>query len=164
MPVVRVGQRHRGGGGRPPGAAGGGEVDGLTATDGLLRPALEAAVAVARTGEEAVPARPAPAALRPFLQFARLPARALTAARRVLDADGDFRERVVGEVSEEEVGRAGWLFLRRPAGWEEELEALLRAASDAEAEQAERRAEGDARRRLGIAEETARRAEEAAAE
>ena len=119
---------------------------------------------MARAGEEAVPARPAPPALRPFLQFTRLPARALVAARRVLEADEGFRERVVEEVSEDEVGRAGWIFLRRPPGWEAELDELARAAAEVEAEVAERRAEGDARRRLGIAEETARRAEEAAAE
>jgi predicted RNA-binding protein with PIN domain len=173
MPVVRVGEGRRGGGRDPAGRAGcagragptrTGKVDRLTAADGLLRPALEAAVAVARAGEDAVPARPAPPALRPFLQFARLPARALVAARRVIDADEAFRERVVEEVSEHEVGRAGWIFLSRPPGWEEELDELSRAATEAEAEEAERRAEGDARRRLGIAEETARRAEEAAAD
>ena len=119
---------------------------------------------MARAGEDAVPARPAPPALRPFLQFARLPTQALVTARRVLDADDGFRERVLEEVSEDEVGRAGWLFLSRPQGWEEELDELSRVVAEAEAEQAERRAEGDARRRLVIAEETVRRAEEAAAE
>jgi predicted RNA-binding protein with PIN domain len=123
---------------------------------------LEAALTVARAGEEAVPAQSAPVSLRPFLQFTRLPGRALVVARKALDGDEGFRVRVVQEVSEAGVGRAGWLFLTRPPGWEADLEALVQEAEKDRAEAAERRSEGEARRRLAGAEETARRAEEAA--
>jgi predicted RNA-binding protein with PIN domain len=120
-------------------------------------------VAVARAGADATPTVPAPAALRPFLHFSRLPATALQAARRVLDADEAFRARVAEDVSEAEVGRAGWLFLDRPDGWEEDLDTLVRRSETDRAEAAERRAEHDARRRLAAVEAAARRAEEDAA-
>src|SRR5262249_14494635 len=85
LPLVRLGV---GGRGARAGRHRQREVTGLTAADDLvIRPALEAAVAVARAGEEEVPVRPAPSALRPFLQFSRLPARARSAARRVLEGD-----------------------------------------------------------------------------
>jgi len=121
-------------------------------------------VALARAGEDAVPGEPAPMALRPFLQFARLPAPALVAARRVLDADERFRARVADEVAEEEVGRAGWLFLTRPEGWQDALDALVRNADDARAQALDRRAENEARRRLAAVEAAAKRAEEVADE
>jgi predicted RNA-binding protein with PIN domain len=157
--VVRVGQRSR--------AAGGGALDGerLTpAAESLLRPALEAAVAVARAGEDATPIEPPPPALRPFLHFAKLPRPALVAARRVLDSDDEFRARVLDTVTEGDVGRSGWLYLTRPEGWEKELAELVGEAADAEERQAGRRAEGDARKRLAGAETARRRAEEAAVE
>jgi predicted RNA-binding protein with PIN domain len=133
------------------------------AADTLLRPALEAAMAVARAGEEATPAEPPPTALRPFLQFAKLPRPALTAARRVLDNDDEFRARVLDAVTESDVGRSGWIYLARPEGWEDELAAMLADAEDAGAAAGERRAEGDARKRLAGAEAARRRAEEAVA-
>lgn len=121
-------------------------------------------MAVARAGEDAVPVEPAPVALRPFLQFARLPAPALVAARRVLDADEAFRARVAEEVSEEVVGRAGWLFLARPDGWEDDLDALVQGAEESRAAVADRRAENEARRRLAAVEAAAKRAEDVAVE
>jgi len=133
------------------------------AGESLLRPALEAAVAVARAGDEATPIEPPPPALRPFLHFAKLPRPALVAARRVLDGDDDFRARVVEAVTESDVGRSGWIYLSRPDGWEDELAALLADAEDAGAAAGERRAEGDARKRLAGAEAARRRAEDAAA-
>ncbi|MEA2974143.1 MAG: hypothetical protein QOG82_2601 [Actinomycetota bacterium] len=133
------------------------------AGDTLLRPALEAAVAVARAGEEATPIEPPPPALRPFLHFAKLPRPALVAARRVLDADEEFRARVLESVSESDIGRSGWIYLARPDGWEDELAALLAHAEDAGAAAGEKRAEGDARKRLAGAEAARRRAEDAAA-
>jgi predicted RNA-binding protein with PIN domain len=128
-----------------------------------LRPALEAAVAVARAGEDDIPVQAAPSALRPFLNFTKLPARALVAARRTLDGDEDFRARVASEVSEESVGRAGWLFLTRPDGWQADLDALAQQHERKRAGVADHRAEDSARRRLGTAEGIARRAEAAAA-
>ena len=101
------------------------------ALDKLLRPALEAAVAVARAGEEDTPVVPAPPSLRPFLHFAKLRGQAVVAARKAVDGDDDFRARVAEAVDEEEVGRAGWLWLTRPEGWEAELEALEQDVAEA---------------------------------
>ncbi|MGI9033075.1 MAG: NYN domain-containing protein [Acidimicrobiales bacterium] len=129
----------------------------------MLRPALQAAVSVARAGEEALPVRPAPPALRPFLQFAKLPPRALVAARRALDADEELRTQVADAVSEDEVGTPGWLFLTRPEGWQDDLANLARQAADERAEVAARRADSVARRRADAAEGATRRAEEAVA-
>ncbi len=164
-------------GGRPGGvcAAGGlGARAGARATEGarglttaaldkLLRHALEAAVAVARAGEEATPVVPAPVPLRPFLQFAKLPARAVDATRRAIDTDDDFRARVAEVVAEDDVGRAGWLWLTRPPGWEGDLESLQRGVTEAGAADADRRVENEARRRLAGAEAAVKRAEAAAA-
>ena len=91
----------------------------------LLRPALEAAFVVARAGLEVVPPVPPPASLRPFLSFRKLSGRALERARRVLDDDDAFRERVRDAVDRDDVGEAGWLLLDRPPGWEERLAELL---------------------------------------
>ena len=66
----------------------------LTTPDARLRRALTAAMEVARDGEMSTPPVRAPTGLLPFLRFARLPAAALSAARRVLDADTEFRGRV----------------------------------------------------------------------
>jgi predicted RNA-binding protein with PIN domain len=90
-----------------------------------LRPALEAAFAVARAGIEATPPVAPPAALRPFLSFRRLSGRALDRAAKVLDDDEAFRARVRDAVDPDEVGDAGWLFLDRPEGWQERLDDLL---------------------------------------
>ena len=58
-------------------------------------------------------------ALRPFVQFtAKVPAAAFRAARRVLDEDPMFRARVATVATEELVGQAGSLYVRRPEGWE----------------------------------------------
>lgn len=133
------------------------------ALDKLLRPALEAAVRVARFGEEDTPVVPAPVALRPFLNFAKLSTSAVSAARRAVDNDENFRARVAEDVSEREVGRAGWLWLTRPDGWQEELDALASGVAEAGQAKAERQAENEARRRLEGAEAATRRAEAAAA-
>ena len=118
---------------------------------------------MARVGEEATPAVPAPVQLRPFLQFAKLPGKALDATRRALDTDEEFRGRVAEVVSEQDVGRAGWLWLTRPPGWEDDLESLQRGATEAGAAAADRRAENEARRRLAGAEAAVQRADAAAA-
>ena len=131
--------------------------------DSLVRPALEAAVAVARAGEDDEPVEPAPPALKPFLKFAKLPARALPVARRVLDSDDVFRSRVVDSVSEADVGRPGWIYLSRPPGWEEELAVLAHRQEQAREGVEERKAERGAVKRAARAEEAARRAEEQAA-
>lgn len=166
LPLVRHRFRHRGAAGER----------GLTTTarpdasrewpsgaDVLVRPALELALAVARAGEREQPPVPAPRALRPVLGFTRLPATALDAARRVLDDDETFRARVAETASEEELGRAAWLFLARPEGWWAELVEQAAAAEVEAATASEERAERSARHQLGRAQAAARRAEEALA-
>jgi predicted RNA-binding protein with PIN domain len=103
---------------------------------------------VARDGEMSTPPVRAPTGLLPFLRFARLPAAALSAARRVLDADTEFRGRVAEATSESVVGREGWLFLTRPDGWEDELARAAQVQTEIESAVAEERAEQDARRRV----------------
>ena len=149
---------------RDPGPACAGVGDLTPALDSLLRPALEAAVEGRpdRGGGHAG-RRPAPVALRPFLNFAKLPSRAVAAARRAVDDDDDFRARVAEDASQDEVGRAGWLWLTRPEGWQEELDAMASGVAEAGEAAAERRAENEARRRLEGAEAATRRAEAAAA-
>ncbi len=83
---------------------------------------------MARAGAEATPPVPPPAPLRPFLSFRRLSGRALERARRVLDDDEGFRQRVRDAVGPEDVGEAGWLLLDRPDGWQERLAELLDGA------------------------------------
>jgi len=118
-----------------------------------LRPALEAAVAVARLGEQATPPVPAPGALKRYLRFARLPDPALGIARRVLEDDAGFRARVGEATTEAQLGRAGWLWLTRPTGWEPEFEAIRKEANAAEVASKDDRSERDATRRLAGAEQ-----------
>lgn len=128
--------------------------------DGLLRPAAELAVELARQGRAADPPLLVPRRVLPFLRFTRLPDAALTVVRRVLDDDEDFRALVRDATSESLVGKPSWLFLDRPPGWEEELDALARRKATAEVEQAvDSQADSDAVRCLAIAEEARRRAE-----
>ena len=154
LPVVRVGPGRRG-----PRRGG--------LTEELLRSGLEAAIEVARAGEQAVPPVPAPRAVGRLLQFARLPERALAVTRRTLDEDEAFRDRVVAALlsssSEEAVGRPSWLFLTRPPGWEEELASLASAADEARAAAKAERGSASAVRRLEAAEEARGRAEAALA-
>ncbi|MGH9190270.1 MAG: NYN domain-containing protein [Acidimicrobiales bacterium] len=163
MPVVRVGRR---GGDPGRGVARDGRL--TPATENLLRPALEAAVVVARmTGDDA-PVVSAPVPLRPFLRFSRLPPRALGIVRKALDADEPFRLAVAEKASEDMVGRASWLFLHRPEGWSDELGDLAAAAESAGSEAAAARAESDAlraaRRQLAAAQGEAGRWRDQAAE
>jgi hypothetical protein len=90
----------------------------------VVRAALERALEVARAGEEADPAVPAPKELAPYLSFQKLTGPALAAVLRVLDADEAFRSRVAEETAADEVDAAGWLALTRPAGWEAVVEAI----------------------------------------
>lgn len=128
--------------------------------DGLLRPAAELAVELARQGRAADPPLLVPRRVLPFLRFTRLPDAALAVVRRVLDDDEDFRALVRDATSESLVGKPSWLFLDRPPGWEEEFDGLASRKAAAEVEQAvDSQAESDAVRSLAIAEEAGRRAE-----
>jgi len=130
----------------------------------LLRPALEWAVVVARRDASDRPARAFPTGLRPYVQFQKLPAAAMRAARSAIEDEPEFRERVAEAAGADEVGPAGWLWLTRPAGWEVafdgEVHAALARAEIADDEAATQSAE----RRLAGAEEGARRWEQRASE
>jgi len=116
---------------------------------------------VARVGLGAEPPVEPPRLLRPLLSFRRLPAQALETVRRALEDDAEFRARVAGDADEGELDRASWLFLSRPAGWEDELRRAGRAAKVAAEVAQEDREERAARRQVRGAQEAARRAEEA---
>ncbi len=73
---------------------------------------------VARDGEAAQPRTPAPTALRPLFRLTRPTPAAYRTITEVVDADEEFRVRVAEEAAEDLVGRAGWLWLTRPEGWE----------------------------------------------
>lgn len=130
---------------------------------GVIRPAVESALAVARSGLAADPVVPPPVALRPFVGFAKQTPQSLRAIARVVERDDEFRARVVEAVDEAEVGRAGWLWLARPDGWEDELESLEAESAARTADEAEAREERSASRRLSLAQAALQRAEADAA-
>ncbi len=131
----------------------------LGPSDQLLRGAAEVALAVARRRLSDDPPIPAPRRLLPFLGFAHLPERALAAFRRVLEEDEGLRSATRDATDEASVGRASWLFLDRPEGWEDELDLLGEAANEMAADVREQREGSVARRRLQAEEEVRRRAE-----
>ena len=91
-----------------------------------VRSALERAMEVARSGQEATPAVAAPKELVRYLSFQKLTGPALAAVLRALDRDDAFRQRVLDATAPGSISAAGWLALSRPAGWQE----LLRAVAD----------------------------------
>ena len=123
----------------------------------LLGPALEAAIRIIR--EAPADAVVVPTPLRPYLRFGRLPPPARHAVRSVLEADASLRGSVAGATDEQTVGRAGWLWLSRPVGWQDEFAALVAARVDAGDDERER----SARRRLRRAEQAIAALEERAA-
>ena len=129
---------------------------------GVIRRAVEAALAVARAGLTADPVVPPPPALRRYVTFAKQTPRSLDAVARVVEADDEFRARVAEAVGEDDVGRAGWLWLTRPEGWHDELAALEADESARAADAAEQREERAATRRLAATEAALARAEGAA--
>ena len=157
LPVVRHGLGGRGArpghGRRRP--THGGE---LTNPAGVVRPAVEAALEVARRGLSDDPPVAPPAGLRRYLGFTRLPTTVLQAIARVVEGDDEFRARVAREVGEADVGRAGWLWLNRPDGYLDELRKLEDEAEAVAAAEADDREERDARRRLAAAQSAADRA------
>jgi predicted RNA-binding protein with PIN domain len=116
---------------------------------------------VARVGVDANPPIPSPKPLRPLLGFARLPDRALVAVKQVLDNDEEFRSHVALAANEGELGRASYLYLTRPDGWEKEIAELEAAAAEEASSVQEEQEERSARRRLRGAEQAAQRAEQA---
>lgn len=116
------------------------------------------AIGVAREGLAAEPPVSPPRGLVPLLGFTRFPDRALAAARRVIDDDEVFRHRVRSAATEEQLGRASWLFLDRPDGWEEELSELVAAAEQAAEAAKESKAEAPLRRQMAALEANVERA------
>ncbi len=98
-----------------------------------LASVCELAYSVAREGVEATPPMDPPAPMRSYLYVAQLPRRAVSVTQRVLEEDPSFRARVAEQANEPELGRAGYLWLTRPAGWEAEYAALVADDVDAEA-------------------------------
>lgn len=97
------------------------------AFDDMLVAALELAVVVAQVGLRAVPPLEPPASLKPFLRFNhKVPRPALRVARKVLDSDEAYRQRVCLVATEELIGAGGMLFVTRPEGWEVQLAELRR--------------------------------------
>ena len=129
----------------------------------VLRRALERAIQVAASGEEQRPPVPAPRALTPLLRFRRLPDSALRRVAKVLDTDDEFRARVAAASDPDDVGPIAWLWLERPEGWQQDVDALLdEHAIDHDAPAEERSADKALRRQLEGAERRAARALEEA--
>lgn len=129
----------------------------MAASGELLRPALEAALDVARAGRSADPPVAVPPPLRQVVRMRKQTATSFEQVRRALDDDPDLRRRAAAAVDERRVGRAGWLFLTRPDGWEAELAALEAAADQRDEvvreEQEADREERRARKRVASLEE-----------
>lgn len=118
----------------------------------LLNSACRLAVDVARSGLLDQPSVPAPAPLHRVLAFRRISQTTFATIRRAVDDDDDFRQRVAAEADESDVGRAGWLWLHRPEGWEAEIDTLDASSDPASSESAAR-----LRKKLEAAEAAARR-------
>jgi predicted RNA-binding protein with PIN domain len=82
------------------------------------------------------------------MKMTRLPDRTLVTVREVMDSDRDFRDRVVKAADEDFLGRASWLWLVRPEGWEEELGGLVDEAERTDEEEEEKRTSRAAQHRL----------------
>jgi predicted nucleic acid-binding Zn-ribbon protein len=90
----------------------------------LLKPACELSYAIARDGVEGEPPVDPPDVMRSFLYVGELPGRALSLAQQAIEDDPAFRRRVADKATEDDVGRAGYLWLHRPIGWAAEFERL----------------------------------------
>lgn len=98
---------------------------------------LEAGFAVARRDGTDRTAPVPPRVLHPFLRFDRVNARVLRAVLEAVESDDVFRGRVAEVVSPDEpsagtpaADAAAWLFLVRPEGWADDLDALLAAGAE----------------------------------
>lgn len=109
---------------------------------------------MARAGLATSPPLAVPRPLLPFLRFSKLSDRAVATVRRVLEDDPTFRDHVRDAVELAGTATAldepSLLFLRRPEGWQEALEAHVAAAVGAGAVAAAERAEAAAVRQLEV--------------
>lgn len=97
-----------------------------------LRSAIEFAVLVAEEANKGKRALAYPPELKAYFGVARIPTAVLGSLRRAIDADDTFRERIAAGAVPELVDPIGLLWLRRPTGWEEQVQALLAERADAE--------------------------------
>ena len=97
-----------------------------------LRSAIEFAVLVAEEANKGKRALPYPTELKAHFGAARIPTGALGSLRRSIEADATFRERLAVGAVPELVDPIGRLWLQRPSGWEEQVQALLAERADAE--------------------------------
>ena len=93
------------------------ERNGIIMGDEMLASVCELAFDVAKEGS-------APSAMKNYLYLAQRPPRAYSVAQRALEEDTSFRARVADRATIENVGEAGYLWLHRPAGWEQRFSAL----------------------------------------
>lgn len=82
--------------------------------DEMLASVCELAFDVAKEGS-------APSAMKNYLYLAQRPLRAYSVAERALEEDAAFRARVAERATIENVGEGGYLWLHRPAGWEQRV-------------------------------------------
>lgn len=118
---------------------------------------------MARVGQAAAPPIPVPRPLRPLVRFAKLHDAALGTVRRILDEDDGFRAHVLATLDiagfRGELDEASLLFLGRPEGWEERLDALAGAAAQVAATATAERADAAASRRVEVVQGALDRAE-----
>ena len=93
------------------------ERNGIIMGDEMLASVCELAFDVAKEGS-------APSAMKNYLYLAQRPPRAYSVAQRALEEDPSFRARVAERATIENVGEAGYLWLHRPAGWEQRFSDL----------------------------------------
>ena len=113
-----------------------------------LIPSLREAWRVALDQAHDDPPVPLPAGLLPFRNF-RAESPPLPQLRAVLESDPDLRARICDALSEEEVGRVGWLWLSRPEGWEDDVASLRDERGDARYADARSGQAKEALKRLG---------------
>ena len=109
-----------------------------------------------KAGLRESPPVPPPRQLRPVLTFARLGDRALLTVATVLDSDDELRDRVRAAVNLDDIDPTACLFLERPDGWREELDAVIAEATAKSVHAGEKAEDRRATRRLAAVEEEAR--------
>jgi len=129
--------------------------------DQLVAPALELALVVARLCGQLRPPVPVPRSLRAMARFAKLPASARPAVRKVLEGDEEFRARVAAAAKEVGLPGASLAFVTRPEGWQEVLAEELARAQREQAAAASERTDRALQRRLDGAESAVLRLQEA---
>jgi hypothetical protein len=124
----------------------------LTLSNEQLRPALELAFAVAVAGQRLKPPIVAPAQLKRFLNFQKLPTNALATVRKVVEADSVFRDRVATVATDELATELGSVWLRQADGWQERATKLIALATEADDRDDQEREDRSVQRRLTLAE------------